>query len=302
MAVFVGGCRSQPGGLHWGHVFGCFADLDMEEADTYFFIVSDGVGRGPSDRNDTARIAREALAWVSFDPRVYVVSESSLQRELLPLAELVQREVPLSWLQAAHPHRQRVRTGNYRGSIADFLFPIRQATYILGLRADVACYNDDNALVVKFAADCADRLMARGATPYLTIPELMPRGIARLPGRNGERMCKANQNTLPLLAPVGDVRKYVSAVVGRAIGTGVPMNPSEVTSIEHALFRLLAFDDVDRSNPDGHVRIESLTTAFGRRIGALAEALGQVSERDAADALELGRQVAIQRIRELVIT
>src|SRR5579859_2408209 len=121
--ILVGGCRAHKGGLHLGHVYGCFTGIAFTIGDLYFFVVSDcaEADRASSERS-IIDICLDVLA-LGIRPKVTLVRESRIRPALSAVTTMFEQLVPLRLLEKAHPHRRSIKGGEYRGSVGDLVFP-----------------------------------------------------------------------------------------------------------------------------------------------------------------------------------
>lgn len=280
--VLVGGCRPLGGGLHLGHLYGCLTSLELADDDLYYFVISDCVvGDHSQIELSTREICLDVMAWLGDRKRVCLVRESRLRSALRPLVTALEGTTSLRLVEAAHPHRSSLRAGQYRGSLGDFLFPIHQTSFLLGLGCNVACYNDDNRTIVDLARKCArkvNRLHNRDTLDESVC--LIPRSPGRLLGADGRRMTKANQNCLMLDSDRPRVERFIKKLVGHAVGTGVALNPSVVTETEQSYFSLVPalIDDISIMT-DGWARIEALTEGLWATLKDFKERRSDIEKR-----------------------
>ncbi len=264
--ILTGGCRAQPGGVHWGHAYGSFSGVQMSAQDRFVFVISDTVGTPRSCDSYAFEIAQQILSW-PLDGWMAVCRESRIRPSLARLALEIERTIGLSRLQKYHPHRREIRgSGRYRGSIGDLIFPLHQASYLIGIGTNIACYNDDNSFVVAFTREVARRLRKDSAWEE---PKLSPRDPGHLIGRDGRRMCKGNRNALSLHADAPSVRRYVGSLVGRGVGDGDPSE--QVASKQELGLAQLLMLDAKELDGDAQSRTVALTEAMNIMRARLVE-------------------------------
>ena len=147
---FVGGCRASPGGLHLGHVYGCM--IGVPQNSLLYFVLSDCLSGTIAEMESVINAAADALAvsnLLQLDIRI--VRESILRPHLAPIFHFLLRSLSFRLLAEAHPPKSQAKALGFSGTVDDFLFPIHQAAYLLGLSCGVACYNDDNSRYVNIA-------------------------------------------------------------------------------------------------------------------------------------------------------
>lgn len=215
----MGGCRASRGGLHLGHVYGCFHGLAPGPDDQYFFVISDCID-SPSKNlaDDVRRIYVDVMSITDFP--VSVVRESRIRKVLSQLEYEIERAASFTSMRDAHPRRRDLRSGHFGGTVADLIFPVHQAGFLLGLGCAVACFNDDNSDLVRFARRAGEALRQRRDLRVPVLPQLVPRYPGRLESWDGRRMAKINSNCLFVDAPKNTVTRFARRLVGAAVPTG----------------------------------------------------------------------------------
>lgn len=301
--ILVGGCRAHRGGLHLGHVYGCFSDIAEFKEELYFFVVSDCAETDvASSERSMLEICLDVLALIP-DRRIVLVRESRIRSSLAPLTTAIEQLLPIRLLEAAHPHRKLIKAGAYRGSVGDLVFPVHQASYLVGLGCRVACYNDDNANAVAFARECARRVNRWAGRRFLEDSvELVSRSPSRLLGLDGRRMSKSNDNFLSLTEREASVRRYVRRALGRAVKPDIDVDRAGVQDIERGYLRLLDIPEADVSMLTGRERFrmieDSLVDWLGRFKRRRAEADSAVGPLGVATLLTEGESLADRLIKE----
>lgn len=261
--VYVGGSRGTTGGLHLGHVYGCLSGLTLREEDQYYYVVSDCVP-GCDDRS-ILRIALEVNAW---SEGALVVRESQLRPHLRSLVENIEQATTFNRLRSTHPYRQAIQANDYDGSVSDFLFPIYQASYLLGLGATDAAYNDDNISVIHFSRRCRRKLLSFNLLSELhPEPRFVKKDPSRMVGVDGRKMSKKNGNVIPLQVSERRLTQLVLKGVGRAIGTGKPLAPSRLTEFEKACLQVANYNVESIAEIDNaRERIDIIIDALSKRL------------------------------------
>lgn len=293
----LSGARAEPGGLHWGHVYGALAGVDLPALLAFYFVVSDTISGTDDIHHHTIDLARDFLAWAGPSHNIHVVRESAIRCELDPIVREIERQVPRSWLEKCHPHRQQLSSGAYKGSIGDYWFPVHQAAFTLGLGVSTVCFNDDNAFVTSFARDVGRRISNNG--DGLFSPRLIQRWPGHLIGANGLRMAKANQNTLSICADEPAIRRFVGRLVGLGVGTGDPED-SLASPAEVALADLAGLRPGDLGRSSARARAEVLSSSMADRAREVRRARSELSGAYVEQMLHSGAAHALDRIREVI--
>lgn len=215
--ILVGGCRLSPGGLHLGHYYGSFHGLEQYDPQNYFFVISDCTDASRKSRSsgliDMLVDLRALAEGLPF--RVHIVRESALRDELVPIFIGSLQRCSRSELFQVHPGVAGGTRSKSTGTVDQLLFPIHQASYLIGLDCDLACYNDDNSRFVDLARRISRRFQHSGMTTGAG-PHLVSREPPRLLGSDLRRMAKGYGNTLPLSATPKMVRRFAERLVGKA--------------------------------------------------------------------------------------
>lgn len=252
--ILVGGCRASGGGLHLGHVYGCFHEVTVDSGVQYFFVISDCIDapREQIDKNISS-IFIDVLSAAQFP--LYIVRESKLRRDLYRLEIEIERTMPFSRLRDAHPQRREIKRGTYSKTVSDLVFPVHQASFLLGLGCEVACFNDDNRDAVSFAREAGRRLLLKRNIPALALPRLMERIPGRLESWDGRRMAKINRNYLAISASPLDVEKFARRLTGGAVPIGASFEESMISEREQVYVRLMGADTSKMAGLTGHDRL-----------------------------------------------
>lgn len=292
----LSGARAEPGGLHWGHAYGATAGVDVQKAAAYYFVIGDTSTTAEAKEN-SHQTATDFLAWINLLGNVHVVLESEIRAALDPLVVEIERLVPRRWLETAHPHRREIVERTFNGSIGDYIFPVHQAAFTLGLGVEVVCFNDDNAFVTDFARRVGKRI-SRGSSP-LVEPWLFERVPPNLIGGNGTRMCKANRNTVSIFADPSIIRRYVKKVVGLSVGDGDPKDCSASTT-EVALATLTGIGASELESRDAFERMNILTGGMVSRAEAASQIRNSIEGEVVEERLLMGVSAAEARIAEVL--
>lgn len=213
--TFVGGCRASPGGLHLGHVYGCMVGVPQHAL--LFFVLSDCLSGEIVQMEPVIHAASDALAvsnMLQLDIRV--VRESVLRPHLTQTLNYLLRGLSFRLLAEAHPPKAQAKSLGFSGTVDDFLFPVHQAAYLLGLDCKIACYNDDNSRYVDLARKAARRCNKLYGTAFSEHISLLAKDPPRLRSWDGRRMAKGYNNVLHLSATLNEIHKFAERLVGRA--------------------------------------------------------------------------------------
>ena len=260
LQTFVGGCRSLPGGLHLGHIYGCM--LGVPRSVTLYFVLSDCLTEGMGTEASIVDVAADSLAVGSFmNLDIKPVRESILRPQLSNLFQCLLSGSNFRLLAEAHPPKAQIKNSGFAGTVDEFLFPIHQAAYLLGLGCSIACYNDDNSRYVDLTRKIARRTNEICGLTLNSQIALLAKDPPRLRSWDGRRMAKTYNNTLHVRSSSSEIQRFAERLVGRASGG----DPGFDTSGQSELERLYL-------STFGSRLFQS--SALGReRIGILVQAL-----------------------------
>lgn len=283
--VAVTGCRVTSDGLHLGHLHGsvCFAS-SLRFSDTVFWVLSDiHSGSDYSQQRATFKMAAEILAAAnSHDLKILPVRESALRRAVAPLYIDLLPEITRRRLDDVYPSASPEIPNNLK--LIEYLFPVGQVAYTLGLGAHLALYNDDNRRFVDLARLLAKRVnRAHGSTLH-TCVRLPVRQYPRLLGRDGRRMANANGNVLRVRASSPQIRNFVRRLVATCEDRSTEVMAPYFESFRIPESSFGAQGDVDAD-------FESLLQGYVDTIRG-----SEVSDAEAKDVMHSSESEATRRI------
>lgn len=221
--AIVSGCRVGNGGLHLGHLYGCFTYLRGGPEANLCFVVSDCLhGQRQLKRDGLEDLIVDVLAvsrCISKEPRIRIVRESTLRPSLGALLSLLLDVATLRDVIGTHPFKEDIRNAAMGMTTGDFVFPLHQATYMLGLQARWASYNDDNNPYIHLARRTARKVNQRFGLHLAEDLELIPRQPSRLNGHDGRRMAKAYNNHLLLNASHRRIQDFATRLWNTCVST-----------------------------------------------------------------------------------
>jgi hypothetical protein len=211
----IGGCRLATGGLHFGHLHGCFLPrASGVRPSNYVFVISDCVSGGKPGRATLRRMLLDVYACEPYVGGLRVVRESSIRPYLRPLLEKMTFHLTARSLMQVHPQRARIFLPGSADTVNDLMFPIHQAAFLAGLLGSTVFMNDDNLDLVRFARKIITRSIPNFQKGALPVIHTGP--APRLLGAKGLRMAKANQNTLEVFSPTENIKRYFTRAIRRS--------------------------------------------------------------------------------------
>ncbi|HMG22293.1 MAG TPA: tryptophan--tRNA ligase [Kofleriaceae bacterium] len=202
------------------------------------------------DRRELRRLTHEVAAtWLAcgLDPERALLYRQSDVPETFELTWILTCFTSKGWMNKAHAYKARAADNEAAGSpdldagisMGLFSYPILMAADILLFDADLVPVGEDQKQHIEIARDIAQRVNHTYGAPLFTLPSaLIDPGTAVIPGRDGRKMSKSYDNTIPLFAAPGVLRKLVNAIVTDSSPPGAPKDPA--TSVVFKIFEQFA--------------------------------------------------------------
>jgi hypothetical protein len=268
--------------------------LGVPRSVTLYFVLSDCLTEGIDTETSVMNVAADAIAVGSLlNLDIKPVRESILRPQLSKLFQCLLLGASFRLLAEAHPPKAQIKSSGYSGTVDEFLFPIHQAAYLLGLGCSVACYNDDNSRYVDLTRKIARRTNGICGLTLNSQIALLAKDPPRLRSWDGRRMAKAYNNTLCVRSSSSEIQRFAERLVGRVTAGDPGFDTSGQSELERLY--LSAFG----SRP-------FQSSALGReRIGILAQAITQwcrnveLCQRtpdEVKECLQRSETLAIERI------
>ena len=189
---------------------------------------------------DPARVQRSTLeiaaTWLAcgLEPdKVWFYRQSDIP-EITELTWLLTCVAGKGLLNRAHAYKAAVDRNRAEGEDDDagvtaglFMYPVLMSADILLFNADRVPVGRDQVQHIEMARDIGQRFNhlygeAAGA-PRFALPEAaIDDNVATLPGLDGRKMSKSYDNTIPLFAPRGQLRKLIFSIVTDSRTPGEP--------------------------------------------------------------------------------
>ncbi len=184
---------------------------------------------------DPARVQRSTLeiaaTWLAcgLDPDKVTFYRQSDIPEIPELTWLLTCVTGKGLLNRAHAYKASVDKNNAAGDDPDagvsaglFMYPVLMAADILMFNAHQVPVGRDQVQHIEMARDIASSFNHLYGE-HFTLPEaVIEDHVATLPGLDGRKMSKSYDNTIPLFAPVGQLRKLIMGIVTDSRAPGEP--------------------------------------------------------------------------------
>ena len=175
---------------------------------------------------DPAHVQRSTLeiaaAWLAagLDADKVLFYRQSDIPQVLELAWLLACVASKGLLNRAHAYKAAVERNNATGADLDaginmglFMYPVLMAADILLFKANRVPVGRDQIQHIEMARDMAARFNHIYGR-HLVMPEVaIDESVATLPGLDGRKMSKSYGNSIPLFAPVAEMKKLIFSIV-----------------------------------------------------------------------------------------
>ncbi|HSX64312.1 MAG TPA: tryptophan--tRNA ligase [Pseudoxanthomonas sp.] len=199
---------------------------------------------------DPARVQRSTLeiaaTWLAcgLEPdKVWFYRQSDIP-EIPELTWLLTCVAGKGILNRAHAYKAAVDKNRDDGEDDDagisaglFMYPVLMAADILIFNANQVPVGRDQIQHIEMARDFGQRFNHLFGREYFTLPEVViEEHVATLPGLDGRKMSKSYDNTIPLFAPRGELKKLIASIVtdSRAPGEAKEADASHVFQLYRA--------------------------------------------------------------------
>ena len=107
-----------------------------------------------------------------------------------------------------------------------FMYPVLMAADILMFKAAKVPVGRDQIQHIEMARDFGQRFNHLFGQDHFVLPEaVIEESVATLPGLDGRKMSKSYDNTIPLFAPRGELKKLIASIVTDSKMPGEPKEP-----------------------------------------------------------------------------
>ena len=192
-------------------------------------------------RQSTLEIAATWLA-LGLDTERAVFYRQSDVPEILELTWILTCSTAKGLMNRAHAYKAAVQENVDAGEDPDFAismglfgYPVLMAADILMFKSTHVPVGKDQVQHLEMARDIAQRFNHHYGEHFV-LPEAVVEGhVAVLPGRDGRKMSKSYNNTIPLWLPEKALRKSIMKIVTNSLEPGEPKDPDD-----SALFAIYA--------------------------------------------------------------
>ena len=192
-------------------------------------------------RQSTLEIAATWLA-LGLDTERAVFYRQSDIPEILELTWILTCSTAKGLMNRAHAYKAAVQENVEAGEDPDFAITMGLFSYPVLMAADILMFNSTHVPVgrdqvqhLEMARDIAQRFNHHYGEHFELPEAVVEEHVAVLPGRDGRKMSKSYNNTIPLWLPEKALRKQIMKIVTNSLEPGEPKDPED-----SALFAIYA--------------------------------------------------------------
>jgi tryptophanyl-tRNA synthetase len=230
----------QPSGdLHIGNYFGAIRQHILNQDNSFYFIANYHALTTSASADALRRQTLEAAATylaLGLDPGRATLFRQSDVPEVTELTWLLSTVTSKGLLDRAVSYKDKVSRGITPNS-GLYFYPILMAADILMYETDIVPVGIDQVQHVEMCRDMAQAFNSQYGKVF-KLPTCEIGTPVPVPGLDGQKMSKSYNNTIPIFASYGELKKRVMAIVTDATPVNEPKNPDGNTIFQ--LFTLLA--------------------------------------------------------------
>ena len=249
-----------------------------------------------------------AYVALGVDPKRVVMYRQSEFPQITELAWIFTCLSTLPYLQMGHAYKDATQKGR-EGKMGLLMYPVLMAADILLPDAEVIPVGEDQRQHLEVARDMA-RKFNQTYGDYFKEPEGMIQKDFILPGTDGEKMSKSNNNTIPMFGTDEEIRKSIMGIVTDSTPQGEPLDPN--TCVICTLLKCIASDEeyaaMEKRYKEGSISYkeakEYLYDTFMKHFAEARETYKTIKSEDILaprrDALRTMFDKRLQEIRTLI--
>jgi tryptophanyl-tRNA synthetase len=239
-------------GNYVGAIKPCIQASHDDDVQSYYFLADYHALVKNQDpdrmRQSTLEIAATWLA-LGLDTEKAVFYRQSDIPEILELTWIITCSTAKGLMNRAHAYKAVVQDNVAAGEDPDYAITMGLFNYPILMAADILMFASTHVPVGKdqiqhleMARDIAQRFNHHYGE-ILVLPEAVTdEHVAVLPGKDGRKMSKSYNNTIPLFLPEKQLRKAIMRIVTNSLEPGEPKDPGD-----SALFAIyVAFADAEQ--------------------------------------------------------
>ena len=163
--------------------------------------------------------------------------------EIYKLSNFLMNVTPKGLMNRAHSYKAYVEKNTEIGADVDagvnmglYTYPVLMAADILLYNSDIVPVGKDQKQHVEFARDIAGYFNNTYGETFKLPEPIIGSDAGLIPGLDGRKMSKSYDNTIPLFAPSGELKKKIMRIITDSKTPDEPKNPDEST-----IFQLYKF-------------------------------------------------------------
>ena len=232
-------------GNYVGAIKPCIEASHDDDVQSYYFLADYHAlvkNRDPEKmRRSTLEIAATWLA-LGLDTERAVFYRQSDIPEIMELTWIITCSTAKGLMNRAHAYKAAVQENIDAGEDPDYAITMGLFSYPVLMAADILMFNSTHVPVGKdqiqhleMARDIAQRFNHHYGEIFALPEAVTDEHVAVLPGKDGRKMSKSYNNTIPLWLPEKQLRKAIMRIVTNSLEPGEPKDPDE-----SALFAIYA--------------------------------------------------------------
>ncbi len=229
------------GRVHIGNYFGAmkqFVDL-QDKYENYIFIADYHAMTTVQNRTklmqEIVNVALDYLA-IGLDPKKVTLFKQSDIPQVFELTWIFNCITTVPYLMRAHAYKD-AEAKNQEVNVGTFDYPILMAADILMQDADLVPVGKDQKQHVEYARDITQKFNRVFGETFKMPEDFILQSVETVPGTDGKKMGKSDDNVIPLFATDEEIKKAVMKIPTDSKGVDEPKNPDD--SIIFAIHKLL---------------------------------------------------------------
>jgi tryptophanyl-tRNA synthetase len=226
-------------GNYVGAIKPCIAASHDEDVQSYYFLAD---YHALVKNQDPERMQRSTLeiaaTWLALglDTERAVFYRQSDVPEIPELTWILSCSTAKGLMNRAHAYKAAVQENIDAGEDADFAITMGLFGYPVLMAADILLFHSTHVPVgrdqvqhLEMARDIAQRFNHHYGELFALPEAVVDEHVAVLPGKDGRKMSKSYDNTIPLWLPEKQLRKAILRIVTNSLEPGAAKNPDDST-------------------------------------------------------------------------
>jgi tryptophanyl-tRNA synthetase len=224
-------------GNYVGAIKPCIEASHDEDVQSYYFLADYHALVKNQDPDLMQRSSLEiAATWLALglDTEHAVFYRQSDVPEILELTWILTCSTAKGLMNRAHAYKAAVQENVDVGEDPDFAITMGLFSYPVLMAADILMFNSTHVPVGKdqvqhleMARDIAQRFNHHYGEIFALPEAVVDEHVAVLPGKDGRKMSKSYNNTIPLWLPEKQLRKAIMRIVTNSLEPGEPKDPDD---------------------------------------------------------------------------